>query len=148
MSYLPSTSTGRSLVNAASASAGRTVLGLGTIATQDSNNVSITGGSISGITLIGLEDVRVVNSTPVTLDANDKMIFADTDTAATAITLNLPTTVPAGTCYIVKRKGADSVTIDAGSGNTIDGSQTYVISTNAESITIVCVVADTSWAII
>jgi len=45
------TSFGRSLVDDADASAARTTLGLGTIATQNSNNVSITGGSIDGITI-------------------------------------------------------------------------------------------------
>ena len=39
---------------ASTAADARTNLGLGTIATQDANNVSITGGSISGITLSGL----------------------------------------------------------------------------------------------
>lgn len=47
------TSFGRSLVDDADASAGRTTLGLGTMATQNSNNVSITGGSIDGITIDG-----------------------------------------------------------------------------------------------
>ena len=47
------TSFGRSLVDDADASAGRSTLGLGTIATQNANNVSITGGSIDGITLDG-----------------------------------------------------------------------------------------------
>lgn len=44
---------GRSLVDDADASAARTTLGLGTIATQNANNVSITGGSIDGVTLDG-----------------------------------------------------------------------------------------------
>jgi hypothetical protein len=44
---------GRSLVDDADAAGGRTTLGLGTIATQNSNNVSITGGSIDGITIDG-----------------------------------------------------------------------------------------------
>lgn len=47
------TSYGRSLVAAASASAARTVLELGSIATQAANNVSITGGSIDNVTFDG-----------------------------------------------------------------------------------------------
>lgn len=38
------------------AAGGRTALGLGTISTQASNNVSITGGSISGITDLAVAD--------------------------------------------------------------------------------------------
>lgn len=45
------TSFGRSLVDDVDAAAGRTTLGLGTMSTQNSNNVSITGGSIDGITI-------------------------------------------------------------------------------------------------
>lgn len=47
------TSFGRSLVDDADAAAGRTTLGLGTIATQDASNVAITGGTIDGITFDG-----------------------------------------------------------------------------------------------
>lgn len=47
------TSFGRSLVDDVDASAARTTLGLGTISTQNSNNVSITGGSIDNITIDG-----------------------------------------------------------------------------------------------
>lgn len=47
------TSFGRSLIDDADASAARTTLGLGTMATQAANNVSITGGSIDGITFDG-----------------------------------------------------------------------------------------------
>ena len=45
------TSFGRSLIDDADASAARSTLGLGTIATQAANNVSITGGAISNVTL-------------------------------------------------------------------------------------------------
>ncbi len=47
------TSFGRSLVDDADASAARTTLGLGTIATQDASNVAFTGGSIDNITFDG-----------------------------------------------------------------------------------------------
>ncbi len=50
------TAAGRALVDDASASAQRTTLGLGTIATQDANNVSITGGSVTGITDLAIAD--------------------------------------------------------------------------------------------
>lgn len=47
------TSFGRSLIDDADATAGRTTLGLGTIATQNANNVNITGGTIDNITFDG-----------------------------------------------------------------------------------------------
>jgi len=47
------TSFGRSLVDDVDASAARATLGLGTMAVQNSNNISVTGGSIDGITFDG-----------------------------------------------------------------------------------------------
>lgn len=47
------TSFGRSLLDDADSTAGRATLGLGTMSTQNSNNVSITGGSIDNVTLDG-----------------------------------------------------------------------------------------------
>jgi hypothetical protein len=47
---------GAALIDDADASAQRTTLGLGTIATQNSNNVSITGGSVTGITDLAVAD--------------------------------------------------------------------------------------------
>jgi hypothetical protein len=47
------TAFGRSLIDDADAAAGRSTLGLGTMATQNANNVAITGGTLSGITIDG-----------------------------------------------------------------------------------------------
>lgn len=47
------TATGISLLGAANAAGARTTLELGTVATQAASNVSLTGGSISGMTSIG-----------------------------------------------------------------------------------------------
>ena len=43
------TTAGKALLDDADASAQRTTLGLGTISTQDANNVSVSGGSITGL---------------------------------------------------------------------------------------------------
>jgi len=45
------TSYARDLISSASSSIARTTLGLGTIAVQDASNVSITGGSLSAVTI-------------------------------------------------------------------------------------------------
>lgn len=47
------TTFGRSLIDDADAAAGRTTLGLGTISTQNANNVAITGGTIDNISFDG-----------------------------------------------------------------------------------------------
>ena len=47
------TSFGRSLIDDADASTGRSTLGLGTLSTQNANNVSITGGTVDGVEIDG-----------------------------------------------------------------------------------------------
>lgn len=50
------TAAGKALLDDAAASNQRTTLGLGTIATQDANNVTISGGAVTGITDLALAD--------------------------------------------------------------------------------------------
>jgi hypothetical protein len=56
--YTPGTITaaGRALLDDADAATQRTTLGLGSIATQEASNVSITGGSVTGITDLAIAD--------------------------------------------------------------------------------------------
>ncbi len=59
----PLTAAGRALIDDASASAQRTTLGLGSIATQASSAVSITGGTVSGLTSLGVSGNITVTGT-------------------------------------------------------------------------------------
>ncbi len=60
----------RTLLDDTDASSMRSTLALGTIATQNSNNVSITGGSVSGITDISVADGGTGASTPAQARVN------------------------------------------------------------------------------
>ena len=64
------TTAGRSLLSGATASAQRTSLELGTIATQAASSVSISGGSITGITDLALADGGTGASTALNARAN------------------------------------------------------------------------------
>jgi len=84
---------GAALIDDADASAQRTTLGLGTIATQNANAVSITGGSVTGITDLALAD----GGTGASLtDPNANAVLGWNDTAGamtfltagTGITIN------------------------------------------------------------
>jgi len=57
------TSFGRSLIDDADASTARSTLGLGTISTQNANSVSISGGSVTGITDLAIADGGTGQST-------------------------------------------------------------------------------------
>lgn len=79
------------------------------------------------------------------------------DTSLVAITVNLPTTVgngmELGRLYnIIDSKGNASnnnITLDAGSGNTINGSQTTIINSDYTSYTILCVgISPVEWNIV
>lgn len=84
---------GAALIDDADAAAQRTTLGLGTIATQNANAVSITGGSVTGITDLALADggtgasLADPNANAV-LGWNDTANVMGFFTAGTGITIN------------------------------------------------------------
>jgi hypothetical protein len=53
------TSYSRTLLESIDAAAARATLGLGTISTQDSSNVTITGGTITGLTELGVDNITI-----------------------------------------------------------------------------------------
>lgn len=82
---------------ASTASGARTNLGLGTIATQDSNNVSITGGSISGVTFTGtFTGITSITSTEflalerIGFTTTNGGTVTQTTSRTTGVTLNAP----------------------------------------------------------
>jgi hypothetical protein len=89
---------------------------------EDNNRYEITGVSNSVVNLYGNEYV-------VLIDAN-----------AGAVTVNLPTGATIGTAVKLKDKGdalTNIITIDAGSGKFIDGSQCATINTNYGALELV-----------
>jgi len=131
------TTAGKALLDDADASAQRTTLGLGTIATQAANNVTITGGSVTGITDITLAD----GGTGASLaDPNaDRIMFWDdsagqvtwltagsnltitgtTLDAASVGTNTFGTIAVSGQSDVVADSSTDTLTLVAGSGMTI-----------------------------
>jgi hypothetical protein len=85
------TSAGRALIDDADASAQRTTLGLGTISTQASSNVSITGGTISSVKLTDYTEPKTaptISSGTLTLNLNDAQLF-DVSLNANVTTLTI-----------------------------------------------------------
>jgi hypothetical protein len=102
---------------ASTASGARTNLGLGTIATQDSNSVSITGGTVSnvsftgsfiGITLIESDTFSTVNGNP------DGLVITENKITATGSATNIDIELtPKGTGEVnIPKVGIDGGTID------------------------------------
>jgi hypothetical protein len=145
---------GAALIDDADASAQRTTLGLGTIATQNANAVSITGGSVTGITDLALAD----GGTGASLaDPNANAVLGWNDTAGamtfltagTGITINAtsntisstvstsgaliraPQILTSGTSYTTPA-GCNSVYVEAVGGGGGGGGADASGSTTAE----------------
>ena len=103
---------GAALIDDADASAQRTTLGLGTISTQNANAVSITGGSVTGITDLALADggtgaSLVDPNADAVLGWNDTAGAMTFLTAGTGISINatsntISSTVTGGGNYVMQ----------------------------------------------
>ena len=107
------------------------VSGLGTMSTQNSNSVTITGGSISNVTFsnVSINTSIVTKSANYTAAAADETILANSSTGV--VTITLPTAVGvAGKVYTVKKidSSANAVTVATTSSQTIDGTTTYSLA--------------------
>ena len=129
------TSAGRAILDDADAAEQRTTLGLGTIATQASDSVTITGGSISGITEIAVADGGTGLSTVPT---NGQLLIGDgsgytlsTLTAGSGITV----TNAAGSITIASTDAGGTVTSVSGAG-TVNGLSLTGTVTTSGSLTL------------
>jgi hypothetical protein len=124
------TSAGRDLLDDANNTAQRTTLGLGTIATQNANSVTISGGSVSGITDLAVADGGTGASTaqaaaanlrvaPATVAGTTDTLQASDDatvilyTAAGAVTVTLAN-IATGFEAVLVCLGAGGLTVAAG----------------------------------
>lgn len=113
---------GAALIDDADASAQRTTLGLGTIATQNSNNVTITGGSITGTNLgtIATQNANNVTITGGSITGITDIAVADGGTGAssfTAYSVVLGGTTSTGALQSVASVGTSGqVLVSGGSG--------------------------------
>ena len=98
---------GRALLDDADASAQRTTLGLGTIATQAASAVAITGGSASSLVLDELkQDVTAAASTTINLASGTVVKLTQAVSITTLAFSNVPTSGRACTVTIVRTKDA------------------------------------------
>lgn len=96
------TAAGRALIDDAAASNQRSTLGLGTIATQAANSVSITGGSITGTTVTAT-DLKSATTTiaisAATAPTNGQVLTASAGNAASWVTPSGGGSTPTGTGF-------------------------------------------------
>lgn len=128
------TAFGRSLIDDADASAGRTTLELGSIATQGANAVAITGGTISGITsltsttsVLGNATITAGSITGITdlAVADGGTGASDAATARTNLGLELGTDVQA---YDAGLQSIAGLTTAANQAIYTTGADTYAVT--------------------
>jgi hypothetical protein len=123
---------------ATTAANARTNLGLDTMATQASNSVSITGGSIAGITDLAIADGGTGASTAAQARTNlglvlgsDVQPFSNNLTALAAITTHgLFVKNTAGTAITRSIAGSTSITVT--NGDAVSGNPTIALSSTPE----------------
>jgi hypothetical protein len=119
------------------ASAARTALGLGTIATQAASAVAITGGTIDGTTIGATTPAAIQGYRPADAQTGTTytLVLADdgkivTLSNASAITLTIPTNAsvafPVGAEVDLAQLGAGQVTVAAAGGVTLNSYQSKV----------------------
>lgn len=128
---------------ATTVTAARTALGLGTIATQNSTAVNITGGTVTGITDLAIADGGTGASTVVQARTNlgltigtDVQPFSNELTGIAAAVTDIGFYVRLGTGSVTERTltaGSNGISITNGSG--VDGNPVINIS-NTASITL------------
>ena len=126
MSLADLTTFGRSLIDDTDAATARTTLGLGTISTQDSNNVSISGGAITGITDLAVADGGTGASTAANARTN-LGVAVGTDVQAYDATLTALAAY--NTNGILTQTAADTF-----AGRTITGTANEITVTNGSGV--------------
>lgn len=99
------TAAGRALVDDADASAQRTTLGLGSIATQAASSVTITGGSVTGITDLAIADGGTGESTASAAFTALKQAASDSATGVVELATVAETTTGTDTARAVTPDG-------------------------------------------
>lgn len=127
-SYDPVSPTGHALLKAADAGAARDALSLGSIATQNADNVNITGGAVSGTAVTAIEPTDEV-TTNTALSPSQKVVVARA--TENDVTLVLPQNPSDGQPYDIKAITAGSyvVTVQrhAETTHTIDGAASITV---------------------
>jgi hypothetical protein len=127
------TAFGRSLAAAANAAAGRILLALGTIATQDANAVTITGGSINGTT-VGAGVTSTGRFTTLRSDTSDTQvgIWIQTPSAVQIIGVASQINPDAAKVRVVSSGGAVVVgTLPTIPNGSADGQRVLIKGTSA-----------------